>query len=231
LLADQNAVFVVTTYEVDAYDAKTGVIKWSSPLGQGHVSIMSQLDSNVLRVYYGDQIYELDSGTGKILSVMPKGATVWISGNTVLRGFGAFDRQTGKLLWSEGYPFYLNEGIEPEDLGTDFLLVAMEPGSTFIRGICALDLHTGLHNWCRPEEFNSLMGVDPQSQVGYAVRGDFVLLTIDLQTGKVLGETSFISSELTGKELGSVSPVMVSDGIVVISFGDSKQTFGLLMSQ
>lgn len=228
LLANQNTVFIVTTLTVDAYDAKTGQPEWSTGLGQGHVSIMSQLDSNVLRIYYGDQIFELDSGTGKILSVMPTGATVWISGNTVLRGFGAFDRRTGKNLWNEGIPlFYYGEGVEPRDLGPDILLVASAPGSRFSQGICALNMLIGQYNWCHTEGFNSMIAVDHHSGLGYAMREDFVLLTIDLQTGKVLGETSFLSSNSTSQERGSVSSVVVSDAVVVVSFGDNGQTFGL----
>ncbi len=223
ILANQNTVFVVTTLNVDAYDAKTGELKWSTKLGDGHVSIICQLDSDVLRVYYGDKIYELDSGTGKILDTLPKGLTIWISGNTVLRGFAAFDKQTGKLLWNQGLPFYLDEGIKPIDLSSNVLLVAEEQG----RGICALNLHTGQYNWCRPENFNSMMAIDHQSQLGYAMRDDFVLITIDLQTGNVLGETSFLSSEPINKQVGSVSSITVSDGIVVVGFSDSRQTFGL----
>ena len=227
LLANQDTVFVVTTITVDAYDAKTGQLKWSTELGQGHVSIMSQLDADVLRVYYGDKIFELDSETGKILDTLPKGAIVWISGNTVLKGFGAFDRQTSELLWSEGYPFYLDEGIEPKDVDTNLLIIAMEPGSSFIQGICALNLHTGQHNWCRSEEFNSLIAVNPQSQLGYVMRSDVVLITLDLHSGTILGETSFLAGAPTPAEMGTYSNIVVSDGVVVVSFSDSAQTFGL----
>jgi outer membrane protein assembly factor BamB len=228
MLVNQNIVFLVTTLTVDAYDAETGQLKWSTKLGQGHVTIMSQLDARVLRVYYGDQIFELDAETGKILNSQPKGDIIWISGDTVLKVFSAFDRQTGKLLWNQGPPFYLDEGIEPKGLGIDTLLVAQRPGSSFIKGICALNLRTGQHNWCRPEEFSSVMAVDQQSQFGYAMRSDTVLLTIDLQTGHILGTTSFLSSSTpTPKEIGAFSSIAASNGVVVVSFSDSKQTFGL----
>jgi outer membrane protein assembly factor BamB len=227
LHADQDTVFVVNTLSVYAYEAKTGELKWSTELGQGHVSIIGQLDSGVIRVYYGDQIYELDAGTGKTLSTLPKDSTVWISGNTVLKGTAAFDRQTGKLLWDHGPLFYLDEGVEPEDLGMNILLVAQAPGSSVSRGICALNLQTGQYSWCRSEEFNSMVAVDRQSLRGYVMRSDNVLLTINLLTGDVLGETSFLANALTPAKMGTFASIAVSKGVVVVSFSDSGQTFGL----
>jgi outer membrane protein assembly factor BamB len=227
LLADQNTVFVITTDGVDTYDAKTGQLKWTTKLGYGHVTIMSQLESNVLRVYYGDKIYELDLESGKILRTRTKGETTWIFGNTALVGFNAFDMQTRKLLWNEGPAFYLDEGKEPKELGTNILLVTAEPGGDFSRGICALNMQTGKYSWCRTEEFNSMIAIDNHSGLGYAMRDDFVLLTINLETGNILGETSFLSSRPIDKETGSLASVTASSGVVVVTFFDSGQTFAL----
>ena len=65
LFADESTVFVVTTFNVDAYEAITGEPKWSAALGAGSVSIISQLDSDVVRIYYGDRVYEVDAITGE----------------------------------------------------------------------------------------------------------------------------------------------------------------------
>ena len=90
-----------------------------------------------------------------------------------------------------------------------------------------MKLRNGEDGWCRPEAYISRVAVDRQSQLGYAMRDDFVLVTIDLKTGNVLGETSFLSSEPAKEYSGFVSSVVVSDGVVVVSFYDSGQAFGL----
>ncbi|MGA7194176.1 MAG: PQQ-binding-like beta-propeller repeat protein, partial [Anaerolineales bacterium] len=234
LLANQTTVFAIPTLSVDAYDAKTGQLKWSTPLGQGHVTIISQLDGSVVRVYYGDTIYELDSETGNLLATMPKRNIVWVSGNIVLKTvvpdqyqLSAYDRQTGALLWNQGPLFFVDEPYTPQVLSKDILIVAEGQSWSGLGGICAMNLQTGKYNWCRPEDFFSMMAINDQSQLGYGMRNDLVLLTVDLQTGNIVGETSFLSSKPFDKQVGSISSVTVSDGVVVVSFHDSFQTFGL----
>lgn len=226
LLADQNTVFVVTSVSVDAYETKTGKLKWSTRLGDGHVSIVSQLSSPIVRVYYGDKLYEIDSETGKILAMLPKNNIVWISDNVVFEETPAYqlralNKQTGDLLWSSSRWFDVRTGQEPQDIGKDTLIVG------FVRGICALNIRSGKYDWCHPEIDISSIAIDYQSQLGYAMREDLVLLTIDLQTGSVLGETSFLSSKPINKQIDTVSSIIFSDGVVVVYFSDSGQTFGL----
>ena len=240
LLADGKAVFVATGLGADAYAGKTGDSMWSTRLGGGHVSVISQLDAGLVRVYYGDKLYELDSGTGKILTAMPKEATIWMSGNIALQALPAdklmaLDKQSGEQLWTNGQLFHLDEGQEPQGMGTDILVVGREPAPTanYVRGICALSLRTGAYTWCRAETYLSKMAIDSQSQLGYALRDDFVLVTVDLQTGNVLGETGFLPNTLP-EELLHFSQrysVTISDGVVVVAFSDSGQAFGLSMNQ
>ncbi len=234
LLANQTTVFVIPTLSVDAYDAKTGQFKWSAPLGQGHVTIISQLDSGVVRVYYGDTIYELDSETGKVLATMPKANIVWVSRNIVLKTsisnqylLSAYDRQTGALIWNQGPQFFVDEPCTPRTLNKDILIVAESSSWSSVGGICALNLQEGKYDWCRPENFNGMAAVDAQSELGYAIRDDLTLLTVDLQTGNIVGQTSFLSSEPFDKRNGWVSTVTANNGNVVVSFHDSFQTFGL----
>jgi hypothetical protein len=101
----------------------------------------------------------------------------------------------------------------------------------FIKGICALNLQTSKYSWCHPEIYISDIAIDYQSQLGYAMREDLVLLTIDLRTGNVLGEIQFLSSKPIDEQIGSMSSIAFSNGVVVISFSDSGQTFGLSLSQ
>ena len=230
MLANTDTIFTVDSTRADAYETTTGELIWSTELGDGHVSVIPQLDSNVLRIYLGDDVIELDLKTGKILSKIPKDTKIWVSGNVILQTSPssqliALDKQSSEILWTSNRLFYLDERHEPLDIGRNSLLVG------FTRGVCALNLKNGEYYWCHPEIYISDVAIDYQSQLGYAMREDLVLLTIDLQTGDVLGETSFLSSQPIDEQIGSMSSITFSDGVLVISFSDSGQTFGLSMSQ
>ena len=233
LLADQNTVFVITSTEIDAYKTTTGDLKWATNLGYGRVSIFSQMDSGAVRVYYGDQIFEIDSETGKILAAGSKDGIIWVSGNIALRPvstnqLSAFDRQTESKSWNKILSFYIDEVQTPQRLSADYLMIGYKAAGTssHVKGICSLNLQSGEYNWCRPEIYFSRMAIDQQSQRGCAMRDDSVLVTIDLQTGNVLGETRFLTSDLPDQQPLFVS-IACENGIVVVSFGDSRQTFGL----
>lgn len=229
LLANQTTVFVVTSIELEAYEATNGALKWSTNLGDGHVSIVSQLDSDVVRIHYGDKLFEIDPETGNVLSTTPKDSVIWVSGNVVLKSLPnnqltAFDKQTGESLWIKCDVcdmFYAREDKEPQHMDTDTLIVGYKD-----KRICALDLRTGKDRWCRPEAYISRVAIDHQYQLGYAMRDDYVLVTLDLQTGNILGETVFLTSE-PDKEYFDFVPIAFSDGVVIVAFGDSGQTFGL----
>lgn len=226
ILANQNTVFVATSIYMDAYDKTTGDLKWSTKLGDGHVSVIPQLDSDLLRVYYGDRLIEIDPNDGEIVTETPKNEIVWMFGNMILQStpasqINALDKQSGEILWTNPRSFHLDEGQEPLDIGNGRQLVG------FVNGTCELDLQTGEYPWCLPEINISNITVDPQSQLGFAMRDDLILLTIDLQTGDVLGETSFLSSAPVDKQEGFLASITFSNGIIIISFSDSGQTFGL----
>ena len=226
LLRNQDTVFVITSIFADAYEKTTGELNWSTRLGDGHVPVNPQLDSDTLRIYYGKELIELDPDTGKMLTTIPRDNTAWISGNVILQSSAskelvALDRQSGRLLWNNDRLFYVDEGREPIDVGNEELLVG------FVKGICLLNLQTGKYRWCRPEIDMTKMAIDYQSRLGFAMRDDLVLLTIDLQTGDILGETRFLSSKPIDEQIGFLSSITVSDGVVIVSFSDSGQTFGL----
>jgi outer membrane protein assembly factor BamB len=242
LLANDRAVFVVTTSSVDAYSATTGKQMWSTGLGAGHVSIIAQLDSNILRVYYGDKVYELDPDSGRKLLSEPNGGIYWVSGNVVIRYLSAkqvaaSDKLSGQPLWASDHVFYVEEGQEPHSAGPDTLIVARAHSfnSVFANGLCALSLATGAYAWCLDGTFVSKPAVDSGSQVGYVMRSDSILLSIDLRSGGILGETRFLPSELP-KELEFLDGAWIASGkgAIAVTFydgGDSRQTFGLSFSQ
>jgi outer membrane protein assembly factor BamB len=226
ILGNQDAVFVVTSTFVDAYKADTGDLKWSTRIGDGHVSVIPQFDSDLIRVYYGNNLIELDQETGAIISIAPRNNILWKLSNKTLQvspsnHLTSIDEKTGSILWINDRLFHLDEGQDPLDVGNDNLLVG------FLSGVCLLSLQTGEYIWCRPDIDIANVAVDYESQRGYAMASGLVLLSIDLQTGEVLGETRFLSNEPIDEQVVPVSSIAFSDGIVVVSFSDSKQTFGV----
>ena len=77
------------------------------------------------------------------------------------------------------------------------------------------------------------MAVDQQFQLGYVMRDDFVLEKIDLGTGNVSGEIHFLPSTLSKEMLqhSQSYSVTLMDSIMIVSFSDSDQTFGLKFGQ
>lgn len=239
ILANDHNVFVVTTYRVDAYSAATGDLMWSTLLGTGGVSVMGQLDTNIIRIYYGDKLYELDPDTGRILTSESKGNILWVSGHVALHllptnQLVALDALSGQQMWTSDHAFRISEGQEPQRAGTGIFIVARAPAfdSAYANGVCALSLQTGGYIWCLDGIYVSRFAVGPDSQVGHILRSDFVLVSIDLRTGSILGETRFLPVVLP-KELEQHSQnysVALSNGVLAVAFSDSGQTFGLSTS-
>lgn len=236
IFADQNTVFVISGSHVNAYEKTAGELKWSLKLGEGHVSVTPQLDADMLRVYYGDTIFEIDPKTGAILTSKPKGDIIWITGNVELRSssndhLSAFDGRTSQRLWNLSRSFFVTVGWTPEESEAGILIVGYQAlwSNSLIREICALNLQTGRYNWCHTENYISNMAIDRQSHLGYVMRDDFVLEIMDLETGNVSGEIRFLPSALSEEMLQhsqSYSVTLCND-ILIVSFSDSGQTFGL----
>lgn len=133
----------------------------------------------------------------------------------------ALSKQSNETLWVNNRLFYIYEGQSPLYVDNEHLLVG------FVKGICLLNLQTGMYVWCRPEIDISSIAVDLESQIGYAIRKDLALLIIDIQTGDIIEQTRFLSSQTNTEQISAVSSIAFSKQVLVISFADSGQTFGL----
>jgi outer membrane protein assembly factor BamB len=223
-----HTIFAVTSLGVDAYDVQTGQLLWSTELGQGRVPVRPQLDGLVLRIYYGETMYELDPVSGKIISNVPRQNLYWIVGHIEihqlsLKHMVGKDRITGKQIWeSYNQVFYLDP--PPQEFDDHTLLV-----KTIDRGICALGLDTGEYTWCRSETYISNLAIHYITGVGYVLREGFVLEKIDLRTGTVLAETTFLPSPVTPdvRNYGYPYYVSLDSNKLLLLFGDSQQLFSL----
>lgn len=191
-LGDVSSVYIVSSINVNAYDAKTGNIRWSTKLGDGHVAIEAQLDGDLLKIYYGNRLYEIEPETGKILYIKP--------------GVAHGDYPTFKIVNDE------------------FLLTGSTSG-----GLCAQGAKTHKLLWCHPDIDLNLITIDEVCGLVYAMPDDNILQVINLFTGDVLGESTFTRSiPVDEKDDNRYVPVLFyGDGVVVVSFVDSGQTFGL----
>lgn len=238
LLTDDQNVFTVTPSYVNAYRASTGELLWYTKLGNGHVSIYVQEEDTLLRVYYGNKIFEVSQVSGEILSVQPKDDIVWIQNNveihcpltpsqdgaveTCWAGLTGIDRTTGKTLWKNKRPIY-SEYYQEQSVNN--VLFVEFPGD----GICVLNPENGEYNWCLPEGKISNIAIDEDKKISYFLRHDFSLVKINLLTGGILAETQFLPMTLPeGMQRDSYGyRVAVTKDVVIVSFGDGNQTFGL----
>jgi hypothetical protein len=96
-------------------------------------------------------------------------------------------------------------------------------------GLCALDIETGNFKWCRSERYISNIGIDADEAAGYILRSDFILEKVDLSTGATLAEIQFFPIELP-REMQNTEfeySISVTKDVIIVSFGDSGQTFAL----
>jgi outer membrane protein assembly factor BamB len=219
-----------TALDVVAYDASTGESKWSTGLGPGHVSFIAQLDNDIFRVYYGEQIFELDRNSGAIHGQRPRGNLEWIQGDIELYRIspgliGGKDRKTGDDLWQiDAGAFDVMRTSPAQFINNQSLFIR------FSRKICLLNINSGKYLWCRPDVYISNVGLTFDRNNGYLLRDDFVLEKIDLNSGKVVGETQFMPRLSDGQNdlhLPESFITITDDGTVIIIFGDSNQLIGL----
>jgi len=234
LFATDRAIYTVTATEIHAYDALTGELVWSTRLGDGHVMLDFQAEDALLRVYYGNRIIELSPETGQVLSNQPRGDIEWITNNIeihhALPDQGAvmvgIDHKTGKSLWTNNGPMFVRSERFPIQSIDSTIFV-----QTSDLGICGLNLISGKYLWCRTEEYISNMSLNRDENAGYVIRSDFSLVKIDLSTGKDLAEIGFSPKELPApmQNRGFEYSTAYTQDAIVVSFGDSDQTFGLVL--
>jgi hypothetical protein len=237
LLIGDQAVFAVTSY-VSAFRASTGKLLWTTKLDDAHASIYAQEEDSLLRVYYGKKIFEVSQKSGEIISVQPKENIVWIQNNVEIHcpltpsqdgavehcwvGLTGVDRATGQILWKNNKPIFSEYY---QELSDNNVVYVEFPGD----GICPLSPNTGEYAWCLPEGKISNIATDNDGTTGYFIRHDFSLVKIDLLTGGILAETQFLPmvlpEEMERDNYGY--RVAVTKDTVIVSFGDSDQTFGL----
>jgi hypothetical protein len=183
-------------------------------------------------------MFEVSQASGEILSVQPKDDIVWIQNNVEVHcpltpsqdgavescwaGLTGVDRATGKILWKNNKPVYSEYYQEPLINNMIFL-------ESLGNGICSLNPETGGYAWCLPQGKISSIAIDNDGITGYFIRYDFSLVKINLLTGGILAETRFLPNTLPAgmQKDGYAYRVAVTKDTVIVSFGDSEQTFGL----
>jgi outer membrane protein assembly factor BamB len=231
-LASTSAIFNVTTTDVYAYTASFGDQMWATHLGDGHVGIYSQLEDSLLRIYYGNKIFEISPASGEILKEQDSGNIYWIEDNVEIHtispnqdiGLRGIDHTTGEIIWENINHVFSRENGFPIQSGSNSFIVLTDS-----YGICALDIETGRYIWCRPEEYKSNLGMEEDENVGYLLRKDFSLIKLNLASGEVLAEIQFLPKELPQEmqNTGYEYSLAVTKDAVIVSFGDSGETFAL----
>jgi outer membrane protein assembly factor BamB len=228
IIAPGQVLYVVTAVTAYACEAETGENIWLSKLGEGHVRIALQLESDIpiLRVYYGETIFELDTESGDIIHSRPKDNLVWKVGYVEIYQFSkdlmeGRNSITGEKMWGDLKGVIgVGEKRVPIQLDSNTLLIFEKE-----KGLCTLDFKVGSYEWCDSSTYRSNVGVDQPSGIGYAIRDDFVLVEIDLKTGTKLSETGFSPVKLPTPDAGYRYFTAVTESTVLAYFGDSEQLF------
>ncbi|MEW5873381.1 MAG: PQQ-binding-like beta-propeller repeat protein [Chloroflexota bacterium] len=228
IIVSQSTLYVTTALGVYACNAATGDVIWSSVLGEGHVSVVSQLEQerSILRIYYGDTIFEIDPITGEILRSWPKGDLLWLEDQIEIypatpAGLEGRDQTTGEVIWeNRERAFLVDDKLTPMQINPTTLLVKSE-----MRNYCTLDLSGGAYLWCSLDRFRANSAIHYEKMAGYALRDDFTLVEFDLQTGATLSETQFAPTKLSPNDNRGYSYfiAVTPDGEVLIFFGDSGE--------
>ncbi len=232
LLVDGPMLIMISTTNACAFNTSNGNYLWSVKLGDGHVGIMAQLDGEELRVYYGENIFEINPSTGQITRTIPKNSILWITNNAEIHqeyaqkstNLVAFDHTSGFELWTSSGPvFQAVEGLSPSSLDLDNLIVYSGPN------VCNLDVSNGKYNWCTPGSYISNIAIDDTKSLGYILNDNFSLSSLDLRTGKILKNIQFLPDKLpdTLRDRGFEYSISISGDIKIIEFGDSLQIFGI----
>lgn len=221
----ESMVFVVNSEAVDAYNTTTGELIWTTFLGDGHTSVILQVEGGILRVYYGSYLFEIDPLTGSILSKDYQEKVMWITGNILIRNptnckMEAIDSQNSSLIWDQCDIFVVDEGTEPQKLKNDTLIV-----NTSNYWVCSINLENGEKNWCSQKTYISNAAIDYESNSIYILREDFAIVVIDLSTGVIQNEYFFLTN-IENNEI-TYGRVTYSRDVVVVYFADSGQTYAL----
>ncbi|MBN1149236.1 MAG: PQQ-binding-like beta-propeller repeat protein [Anaerolineales bacterium] len=232
IIVSDTVLYGATALGIYACEVKSGEYIWSTTLGTGHVAVIPQLepDVSILRVYYGDIVYELEPSSGEIVDKYSKGDLRWKAGQVGIYSdsrdtMKGRDLETGEVIWENREAvFWVGEWHIPLQLDSKTLLVKVRGGA-----VCSFDFTRGVYNWCSAQEYISNLGVDNRSMVGYIIRSDFALVEIDLQTGTIVSETGFSPSRLSENDHNVYwyFTAATEESTILAFFGDSKQLFVL----
>jgi len=228
IATDGQRVYVINATHVAAYSPTTGDLIWSRELGHGHVRVQLAIDHpTMLRVYYGETIFELSRETGEIEKKAPLDETLWIAGDVTVRteppGLAATTSTALTPLWrSYVVPFGVAEHLPPLHLFPHLLVQIFRP-----KTICALDLRDGQYQWCTPLAYSSNMIQGPSGMDAYVLNDEWNLISLAVATGDSRAIASFPAPETAelDPQRGYTYGLRMYADAVLVYLGDTSQLF------
>ncbi|OGO36169.1 MAG: hypothetical protein A2147_10015 [Chloroflexi bacterium RBG_16_57_8] len=218
-------VVITGIYGVTAYSTETGALLWRTQLGEGHVPVLTQLENDRARVYYGETLFEVALDDGRVEKSEALGSLVWRSSDVDLlrslpnRTLG-IERSTGKKLWERAaYTPTLSDNRPPQTLDSSDVIIPLE------YRVCLLQLRTGEDKWCVRGVYMSNVELDSDKTEVYVLTEAFQLLQINALTGNIDGQAAFEPARLpgTGEHEEFLNFVGATGSHILIGFGDSNQ--------
>lgn len=77
IFIENEMVYLLSSTQLSAVSSNGESVVWTTRLGNGHVDFLGQIDGPIIRVYYGNRIFEIDANDGTILHDYQRENVLW----------------------------------------------------------------------------------------------------------------------------------------------------------
>lgn len=228
IFVENEKVYLLSSTQLSAVSSNGKGVVWTTRLGNGHVDFSGQIDGPIIRVYYGNQVFEIDADSGAILRDYQRENILWkdnqieIKKNIDIKKLQGYSYDKKQIIWETPLEIVVDSPYyyQPVDAGDVLFLRTPEAG------LCLLQKLTGDVFWCQNEMYLSNVGYN-DDKAAFLVASDFSFVRVDLLTGETYTVGSFFPNELPSEIKNNIYnyQVMINKNDISIYFEDSLEVF------
>jgi outer membrane protein assembly factor BamB len=237
---ENERLYLVYSYRAHAFDLETGQLLWSTTLSPGgHTTYRffapweweDEEPLLLLRAFERDKIVTIDPQTGEVLAWQPdeRADLEWEGVEFLVDMAGLYvgEPATGRVLWTrlEMDAGYRQLQRWPTFVGSNMVYELGDP----CYGIRRVNYRTGEAVWETPER-NYLSNFAIAGSQVYVLREDTTLVTLDLESGALVGTLKFDgppADTICAKSGTYPYWVVVSEPYILVYFGDTRELIAL----